>query len=246
MDEWDLRELAAAIRPELPTLIGAEAARELDALLAAALDRTPGRAKGTLRHLLLLTAPTPVRAWVAARLLVEPGGYRRLPGVRDNIVVQNLPGMLPDQWAKVDAQVLSFEIAELGPDPRTPLVAGHDTAVFKAGSDWWGNILTGLDSDAFGPLPSGGLATRWIVTSLTARLSSADPADPQVEVATTEAGRDQQWMAAFPLHIRGTGDSAERRLTLTPLDVPEARVDVLVLVGDDVYRQNRVADGRAG
>ena len=279
MNEWDLRELAAAIRPELPTLIGTEAAREFDALLAAALDRTPGRAKGTLRRLLLLTAPPPVSAWVAARLLVEPGGYRRSPDApydlatsgdldrvgpqvlgdpgraddhdsrtltgphagdryRDDLVVQNLPGTPPDQWAKVDAQVLSFEIAELGPDPRTPLVAGRDyTAVFKAGSDWWGNILSGLDSDAVGPLPSGGLATRWIVTSLTARLSRADPADPEVEVATAEAGRDQQWMAAFPLHIPEAGDSAERRLTLTPLDVPEARVDVLVLVGDDVYRQ---------
>ena len=285
MDEWELRELAAAIRPQLPALIGAEAAREFDALLAAALDRTPGRSKAELRRLLLVFAPEPVRAWVDAQRPAEPDGYRgffeskqagpgpakfrgpggkaarepehlrgathddritldsprssgRDHGAEGGIVIRPFPETPPDRWAQVDAQVLSFAIPELGPDPRTPLAVGRDyTAVFKAGPDWWGNLLSDLESAALGPLPPDGLDTRWIVTSRTARLSPADPADPEVEVVTTEAGRNRQWMATFLLHIPGSGDSAERRLALTPLDRPEARIDVQVMVGDDVYRQ---------
>jgi CHAT domain len=277
MDEWELRELAAAIRLQLPALIGAEAARELDARLAAALDRTPGRSKKELRRLLLVFAPEPVRAWVDAQRPAEPDGYRgsfdstrgvpapakfRGPGRKasgdwehlrqatdDDRITQDsprsrilvrppFPETPPDRWAEVDAQVLSFAIPELGPDPRTPLAVGRDyTAVFKAGPGWRGNLLSELESAALGPLPPGGLDTRWIVTSRTARLSPADPADPEVEVVTAEAGRNRQWMATFPLHIPGSGDSAERRLALTPLDRPEARIDVQVMVGDDVYRQ---------
>lgn len=247
MDEWDLRALAAAIRPLLPGLIGDAAAAELDAQLASALDWTPGRAKGRLRSLLLLSAPREVREWAEARLPPEADAYR-LPdsyGLESAAApirsIHGPAGTTADEWTRFDQQVLRCQLAEPGPSPAAPLAAGqHYTAVFSAGPDRDGNLFDALDAAVLRGLPPGGLATRWVVSSQTARLA-ADPADPEIMVDVAEAGRAQQWMATFPLLIPESGDSAERRLRISPVRAPEARIDVLVSVGEDVYRQLTVS-----
>jgi hypothetical protein len=236
VDEWELRALAVALRPELPRLLGEDRAAELDRQLGAALDLTPGRAKAVLRRLLLLTAAAPVREWVQARLPGEVDTFRLtdLPERRAQAPGRADLGARPrDAWSPVDGQVLSLRIPEHEDDPGLPFIEGRSyTAIFMAGEDVAGNYLVGQATADLGDLDS--LATRWVVVSRTVRLAALGP---DVTVDTVEAGRDQQWIAVFSLDIPASGNSAERRLTLTPLAAPEARVDVLIYVGDDVYRE---------
>jgi hypothetical protein len=239
MDEWELRTLAAALRPELPALLGAARAAELDALIAAALDRAPGRAKAALRGILLLHADPPVRDWVTARLPPRRDQFRLdVPGR----AVRGLPGGMQagprDARAGIDERVLSFRIPELESVRQPALIEGERyTAVFMAGEDAVGNLFGG-DAAALTGVPAEGLATRWAVLSRTARLTALGPG---VSVNGPEADRDPQWTATFALFIPASGDSAQRRLAVMPLAAPEARLDVVIYVGDDVYRQLTVS-----
>lgn len=256
MEERDLRALAAVIRPLLPELVGdAAAAAELDARLTEALDLTPGRAKGVLRRLLLLNAHNAVREWTNARLPPEADALSwRSADLSGVFVPETVRGsQIPPEtganidlratgWSRYDQQVLRFHVAELGSSPLVPLAAGRDyTGVFSAGPGQDGNLFGLRDMAFLGDLPRGGLATRWVVRSRTAVLAPAVPTDPEVIVDQAEAGLGTQWMATFRLHIPRSGDSVERRVLLRPLGAPEARIDVLVYVGDDVYRELTVS-----
>ena len=239
MDEWELRTLAATLRPELPVLLGDARAAELDALIAAALDRAPGRAKAELRGILLLHADPPVRDWVTARLPPRRDEFR-LDGTAQT--VHRLPGDTAgtrDARAGIDERVLSFRIPALESVRQAALTEGERyTAVFMAGEDTTGNLFGGDAAAGLTGVPAEGLPTRWTVLSRTARLTAPGPG---VTVNSPEADRDPQWTATFPLFIPASGDSAQRRLALTPLAAPEARLDVVIYVGDDVYRQLTVS-----
>lgn len=240
MDEWELRTLAAALRPELPALVGDGRAAELDALIAAALDRAPGRAKAELRGILLLHADPPVRDWVNARQPPRRAQFRLdVP----SLTVRGWPGDTDagsrDARAGIDERVLSFRIPALESAEQAALTEGERyPAVFMAGEDITGNLFGGGAAAALTGVPAEGLATRWTVLSRTARLTAPGPG---VTVHAPEADRDQQWTATFSLFIPASGDSAQRRLAVTPLAAPEARLDVVIFVGDDVYRQLTVS-----
>lgn len=240
MDEWELRTLAAALRPELPALVGDARAAELDTLIAAALDLAPGRAKAQLRAILLLHADPLVLEWVRSWLPTRPVEFR---GYTPTWTVRGVPGDT-DAWARdagagIDERVLSFRIPALESARQAALTEGERyTAVFMAGEDTSGNLF-GRDTAALTDVSAQGLATRWAVLSRTARLTALGPG-----VTVTGPGADSsdpQWTATFPLFIPASGDSAQRRLALTPLAAPQARLDVVIRVGDDVYRQLTVS-----
>ena len=240
MDEWQLRTLAAGLRPELPALLGDARAAELDTLIAAALDLAPGRAKAELRGILLLHADPLIRDWVKARLPPRLDEFRL--DVPDR-PVRDWPGHANagprDAPAGIDERVLSFRIPELESAGQAVLTEGKRyTAVFMAGDDTTGNLFGEDSAAALTGVPAEGLATRWAVVSRTARLTALGSG---VTVDGPEADRDPRWTATFPLFIPAAGDSAQRRLTVTPLAAPEARLDVVIYVGDDVYRQLTVS-----
>jgi hypothetical protein len=174
VDEWELRALAVALRPELPRLLAEERAAELGKQIGEALDLTPGRAKAVLRRLLLLHAAAPVREWVQARLPRQPDTFR-LADLPDQAAPAPEHGDLgagpQDGWSPVDGQVLSLRIPEHEEDPELPFIEGQSyTAVFKAGEDVAGNYFAGQPAADLGDL-----ATRWVVASRTARLAALDP-----------------------------------------------------------------------
>jgi hypothetical protein len=248
VDEWELRTLAAALRPELAGLVPAARAAELDTLIAAALDLAPGRAKAELRAILLLHADPLVLEWVKARLPTRPVQFRGYapggPGHHwPGDTVRQSPGdtqaWSPDTRAGIDERVLSFRIPALDSVRQAALTEGERyTAVFMAGEGTAGNLFGGDAAAALTDVPAQGLATRWTVLSRTARLTALGPG---VTVNGPGADSDPQWTATFPLFILASGDSAQRRLALTPLAAPQARLDVVIRAGDDVYRQLTVS-----
>ena len=137
MDEWELRTLAAALRPELPALVGDIRAAALDELIAAALDLAPGRAKAVLRGILLLRPDPAVRVWVQARLPSPPDEFRfDVLGPTTHSRPSDAAAGPRDSWTGIDERALTFRIPALESAAEAALTEGERyTAVFMAGEE---------------------------------------------------------------------------------------------------------------
>ena len=83
-------------------------------------------------------------------------------------------------------------------------------------------------------LPVEGLDTEWVVTAKHLELG-ATPGEQGIEVVPGNA--KEPWTARFQLHIPKIGDSPTRVLTVTPRRASAGRIDLLVLVDGELYRQ---------
>ncbi|HTJ33481.1 MAG TPA: hypothetical protein VL738_09645 [Dactylosporangium sp.] len=136
----------------------------------------------------------------------------------------------------IDAQFINFWIPELQGRPDEPLVAEQQyLGMLQVGALRSDNVATGDTAIPRDDIPDQGLDSEWILWSTTVRLTRGD--DPSVEFDVAEAGADTQWMARFSLHIPHKGESEDRNLVLTPLAEGEARIDGLVRVRGDAYRE---------
>lgn len=219
MDEMQLRALAVALRSHLPDLVVEQDVAMLDAELVAGLDRLPGRALTELQRIMVWEAPAPVRDWVVHRLDEQPS-LRLRSGTTDG----GAHG--------VDAHEPAVWIEERSDDDLEPLVAGRSYVLVAVAS------TEGTDArytDEVTAWAGAGLDTTWVLSSTAVRLEP-HPDDPEVHVEEVEAGELTQWQAVFPLRIPADGDSVRHRLRITPAS-PDARLDIAVLVGDDLFRR---------
>jgi len=136
----------------------------------------------------------------------------------------------------VDAQFINFWIPELRGRTDAPLVLGQQyLAMIQVGALRPDNATIGETAIPRADIPAQGLLSEWTLWSTTARLTPGD--DPSVVFDVAEAGPDTQWMARFSLLIPRTGESEDRNLLLMPMVDGAARIDGLVRVSGDVYRE---------
>ena len=83
-------------------------------------------------------------------------------------------------------------------------------------------------------IPEEGLMTEWIVRSEEVELSP-EPDDPEVQVALAEVGPSKRriWTARFRLLVLREGDSAIRRLGITPICTRRARLAFSIYAASD-------------
>ncbi|MFD7909346.1 hypothetical protein ACFV30_01265 [Streptomyces sp. NPDC059752] len=236
MDEMQLRTVAAALRSAVHLLLPPKDAAALDDALAEALRRPPGRALAVLRRLLLLEPTSPgLRRWVVAQL-------GRLDSPTDLVRVSPDSGpAAPHEPLGVDDRVLTLWVEERDEDDLRPLDQGVQyTTVIMAATEGPDARYADEAELSAADVPVDGLATRWVLSSTSVRLE-ADPEDHGVLFSTAEAGDRTQWRATFPLLVPADGDSARRRIRVTPVTAPDARLDAFVFVGDDLYRRLAVS-----
>ncbi|GCD96521.1 protein kinase domain-containing protein [Embleya hyalina] len=149
--------------------------------------------------------------------------------------------MAPGDLDRVDAQVINFRVEDVPADAEGRLRVGQAyVGVFRVGADDPRNLAEGERRIPVEDIPFEGLRTTWVVWSNTVMLeahSGLVAAYDGVEVSVAEEGDRAQWMARFDLLIPPSGESTARRLRLVPRVAEGARIDVMVFVGEDVYRE---------
>lgn len=157
--------------------------------------------------------------------------------------------LLPPDLTAVDNQRINFWIHERRRNPNQPLRVGCTyTGYFRVGDIVFENLAIEQTHPPTDDVPPDGLGTVWLVRSSTV-VFHADPKQKAgiVEVTRNREGDESHSLATFELQIPGTGNSEDRTLLLTPLTSHKPRIDVMVLAGNDVYREAvihlRVAEG---
>jgi hypothetical protein len=134
---------------------------------------------------------------------------------------------------------VSIWISERTEDPVMKIRPGETcTLNFRVGEPVRTSLVDGPDTVIPAEdVPEHGLETEWVVTSEDVQLARSTP-----NTAVTEAvfeGR-QVWTARFALLIPRSGDSATAQLMVTPRRAGEARLDVLINVRGEIYREFKV------
>ena len=155
---------------------------------------------------------------------------------------------VPDE--DFDDKVINFWVQEREGQPDIPLTVNEVyTGKFQVGQPHTANLASGHRTIPATDIPDTGLSTEWIVWSTSVALDTES--DGIVQVTTAEAGDTTQWMARYELVIPKVGDSEVRELRITPLTEVEPRIDAMVKVNGDIYREvvirfkaeRRVSDG---
>ncbi|MGW7465399.1 ATP-binding protein [Streptomyces xantholiticus] len=141
------------------------------------------------------------------------------------------------QLDAVDAQHINFWFADIASDDTPLRVAESHTGCFQVGPDHPDNLAAGDRVIPTDEIPDPGLHTRWIVSSSTCELALPDDADPQFRATVTVGGDRPQWNIDFDLLIPPHGQSEERFIVVTPQQAGTARIDAMVLVDGDPYRE---------
>jgi serine/threonine protein kinase len=84
-------------------------------------------------------------------------------------------------------------------------------------------------------VPVEGLETSWVVSSHNVELKL--PPRSSVVVTRQSVRNQDMWIARFSLHVPRTGNSQVRQLKIIPRSAEEARLEVMILVRGDIYRQ---------
>ncbi|WP_167536297.1 ATP-binding protein [Streptomyces ficellus] len=143
-----------------------------------------------------------------------------------------------DELDAVDAQHINFWFTDTALDEAPLRVAESHTGCFQVGPDDHPDNLTAGDRVIpVDEIPAAGLLTRWIVWSSTCELSVRDEGDPRFRANASVGGDQPQWNIDFELLIPPDGYSEERFVVVTPREAGTARIDVMVLVDDDPYRE---------
>lgn len=120
--------------------------------------------------------------------------------------------------------------------PDEPLVVGNPYALsFKLGDAVAYNLFSGQDTDvAESDIPLEGLMTRWTVVSKSVELRSTSPG---VRVHAWPPDSPSSWTAHFTLPVLRDRESDIIRLGIIPHDPEAARLNVLIDVGVDPWRE---------
>ncbi|MGA5424434.1 AAA family ATPase [Streptomyces lavendulocolor] len=137
----------------------------------------------------------------------------------------------------VDAQHINFWFNDVSSEDMALRLDESHVGCFQVGDDHPDNLVAGERVIPADEIPVAGLPTRWIVSSSTCELAVLDDADTQVRAAVTVGGDRPQWNIDFDLIIPPHGQSEQRCIVVTPRQVGAARIDVIVLVDDDPYRE---------
>lgn len=109
------------------------------------------------------------------------------------------------------------------------------TLNFKVGSYVEASLVKGQPTlVASADVPHEGLQTDWTITSQTIELL------PESRVTTVEQSMDTEgtaWTARFELFVPFLGETLTHQIGIKPRQTGPARIDVLIYVGREVYRQ---------
>ncbi|MEU2587331.1 AAA family ATPase [Streptomyces avermitilis] len=142
-----------------------------------------------------------------------------------------------DDLDAVDAQHINFWFTNTVSDDTPLRVAESRTGCFQVGPDHPENLAAGERVIPPDDIPAAGLDTRWIVSSTTCELTLPENAEPQARATVTVGGGGPQWNIEFSLRIPPHGESEERFVVVTPQEVGTARIDAVVMVDGDPYRE---------
>ncbi|TDF46436.1 CHAT domain-containing protein [Streptomyces sp. WAC05374] len=137
----------------------------------------------------------------------------------------------------VDAQHINFWFTDVPAEDTRLRVAESHTGCFQVGPDHPGNLAAGERVIPADEIPAAGLHTHWIVSSSTCELALPADADPRFRSSVTVGGDAPQWNVDFDLLIPPGGHSEERFVVVTPRWAGRARIDVMVMVDGDPYRE---------
>ncbi|MFF8289370.1 ATP-binding protein [Streptomyces sp. NPDC016309] len=160
---------------------------------------------------------------------------RHVPSSEETAERHVLPS---EELDAVDAQLVNFWFTDDGTAGDPPLrVAERRTGCFQVGPDHPDNLAAGDRVVPPHDIPAAGLLTHWVVWSSTCELALPDDADPSFGSGISVSGDAQQWNVDFTLLIPPHGPSEERPVIVTPRQAGTARIDALVLVDGDPYRE---------
>ncbi|MFD9835280.1 hypothetical protein [[Kitasatospora] papulosa] len=134
----------------------------------------------------------------------------------------------------IDEQVINFWFTETAHADEPFWVDTTYTGSFQIGPDHPDNRVTGDRVIPACAIPAAGLPTQWYVMSRTCKLALAGASEAE-EPAT--AGDEPEWAVEFDLLILPDAPSEERLLSITPTRPGTCRIDVLVMVEGDLYRE---------
>lgn len=133
-----------------------------------------------------------------------------------------------------------------GAGAEEPLEIDHEyTLNLNVGRPIRGSLVPGSDAlIAELDIPASGLELRWAVSSSTVELTAGDP-EVSVTLDTLGVG-SRLWTARFTMRVFPRRDGATRRIRVSPRHSADARLDVLIYSGREIYRDFRIAFSVAG
>ncbi|MFF8835718.1 NB-ARC domain-containing protein [Streptomyces sp. NPDC015130] len=134
----------------------------------------------------------------------------------------------------IDEQVINFWFTDDIPDDQPLKVDTSYTGCFQVGPDRDENRAEGDRAIPPDDIPADGLPTQWYVLSRTCKLALADETR---EAEPSTAGEHPEWAVEFDLLVLPHAPSEERLVTVTPTSPGTCRIDVLVMVDGDLYRE---------
>lgn len=168
----------------------------------------------------------------------EPGDVAPVEGLIDDLP---RAGALPadDETTPVTPEsqkTINAWIEERHDAPDEPLVVdGEYTLSFNVGDPVAFNVFAGQDTGvAEADVPERGLMTSWTVVSDSVELRALSP---DVRVRGWPAGSPDSWTARFSLLVERDRDSDVVRLGIVPRQADGARLNVLLDVGGDPWRE---------
>ncbi|MFG3207762.1 ATP-binding protein [Streptomyces sp. NPDC048192] len=148
------------------------------------------------------------------------------------------PGVLAaHELDAVDDQHINFWFTDGAADDAPLRVGESRTGCFQVGPDHPDNLAEGERIIPHEEIPDARLDTRWIVSSSTCELTLPESAYPHAREGITIGGDEPQWNIEFSLLIPPHGTSDERFVVITPKKTGTARIDAVVMVDGDPYRE---------
>ncbi|MFD3940739.1 CHAT domain-containing protein [Streptomyces sp. NPDC058611] len=142
-----------------------------------------------------------------------------------------------DELDAVDAQHINFWFTDDGSNDGSHPAGESRIGCFQIGPDHPENLAAGERVIPPDQVPPEGLETHWIVSSSTCELSLPEGSSQQSRVSVAVGGDSPQWNFEFDLLIPAHGESEERLLAVTPQQAGTARIDAVVMVDGDPYRE---------
>ncbi|MFJ3861435.1 ATP-binding protein [Streptomyces sp. NPDC090085] len=144
------------------------------------------------------------------------------------------PAITVEELDSIDEQVINFWFTDVTPDERPLLVDSQYTGCFQVGPDHPDNSAVGDRIIPADDIPAAGLPTQWYVMSRTCKLAlvgTSGQAEPSM------AGEHPEWAVEFDLLVLPDTPSEERLVSIIPTAPGTCRIDVLVMVEGDLYRE---------
>ncbi|WP_330242430.1 AAA family ATPase [Streptomyces sp. NBC_00525] len=164
----------------------------------------------------------------------DPGEFPDGRPDRDGITSRPDPSVTVEDLDAIDEQVINFWFTDAGHPDEPLLVDTTYTGCFQVGPDHPDNRAAGDRAIRPDEIPSAGLPTCWYVLSRSCKLALAgETADEE----PSTAGEQPEWAVEFDLLILPDAPSEERLLSITPTSPGISRIDVLVMVDGDLYRE---------